>query len=378
VLYVESVKLDAFGAEDIQTLEPLAKHAVTAIQKARLFANAQASLRAISTLQSVSQTILSSLDLQQIFQSVVQLLKDTFQYTHVSIYILRDQVLHLEAQAGYPEELVIREIPAAVGITGRTVQSKQTQFVRDVTGDPAFLRADHDIESEICVPLLKDDIVLGVLNVEGEPGHPLSDDDVRVLNALVGPVVIAIENASLHHEVVELALTDGLTGVYNRRAFDQMLAGELNRARRYVYPLSLVIIDMDNFKEFNDRHGHLAGDDRLREVARLLRANLRGPDILARYGGEEFALILPCTGKEKALVLAERLRAAAEKCVPLKNDGNGPIAGYTISIGVASFPENGQTAEALLYAADQAEMRAKKLGKNCAVAAEDDVPVAQG
>ena len=170
VLYVESVKLNAFSQDDIQTLDTLVRHAVTAIQKARLYAQSQAHLRAISALQSVSQTILSSLDLQQIFQSVVQLLKNTFHYTHVSIYTLHEQVLYLGAQAGYPEELVIKEIPAAAGISGRCVQTKQTQFVRDVTSDPAFLRAADGVESEICVPIVKDNQVLGVLNVEAEPG----------------------------------------------------------------------------------------------------------------------------------------------------------------------------------------------------------------
>ena len=210
--------------------------------------------------------------------------------------------------------------------------------------------------------------------------RPLSEDDAIVLNALVGPVVIAMENARLHARVQELALTDGLTNLFNRRAFDQMLSSEITRAARYSFPLSLVIIDMDSFKAFNDRFGHLAGDERLREVAALLRSGLRTPDIVARYGGEEFALILPSTTKESAILLAERLRAAAEQCAPEncvpenfapesraleRCENKAAIAGYTISIGVAAYPEDGQTVYELLYAADQAEMTAKKLGKNC-------------
>jgi diguanylate cyclase (GGDEF)-like protein len=122
---------------------------------------------------------------------------------------------------------------------------------------------------------------------------------------------------------------------------------------------------MDSFKAFNDRFGHLAGDERLREMAALLRSGIRSPDIVARYGGEEFALILPNTTKDSAIILAERLRAAAEQRAPESSENKAAIAGYTISIGVAAYPEDGLTVYELLYATDQAEMTAKKLGKNC-------------
>jgi diguanylate cyclase (GGDEF)-like protein len=364
VLYVESTTRHAFTQDDIRTLVTLVSHAVTAIQKARLYARAQAQLRAISALQSVSQTILSSLELKQIFQSVVQLLKDTFNYTYVSIYTVHDQVLRLGGQAGYPEELVIYEIPVTAGITGRCVQTKQVQFIRDVSADPTFLRASYDIESEICAPILNAGHILGVINVEAAPGHPLTDDDVALLTALSAPVAIAIENAHLHAEVKKLALTDGLTNLFNRRAFDDMLANELDRAARYNYPLALIIIDMDSFKQFNDRWGHPAGDERLKEVAALLRSGLRSPDFVARYGGEEFGLILPFTSKTTAGVLAERLRAAAETSAPDQPAHQAEIPGYTFSMGIATFPEDGRTAAELLRSADHAELTAKKLGKN--------------
>nr|HMN60045.1 diguanylate cyclase [Anaerolinea sp.] len=320
VLYVESVEKNAFVQDDIQTLETLVSHAVTAIQKARLFDRARAQLRAITTMQSVSQTILSSLELPDIFQSVVQLLLDNFNYTYVSIYMLQGDVLRLGAQAGYPDEMILHEIPVTSGITGRSVQTRQIQFVQNVSADPAFLRASNDIESEICVPLLKDDQVLGVINVEAAPGHPLTEDDVALLTVLRGPILIAIENAHLHSRVKQLALTDGLTGLYNRRAFDEMLESEIERASRYNHPLTLVIIDMDNFKDYNDLWGHPAGDERLESVADLLHSNLRSPDIVARYGGEEFAMILPNTAKSSALVLAERLRVTAEACAAQKDE----------------------------------------------------------
>ena len=369
VLYVESAMRNAFNQIDITTLETLVSYAVTAIQKARLYTRVQTQLLGITTLQSVSHAILASLDLQQIIQSVITILKDTFKYTYISIYILQDQVLHLAAQVGYPAEMIINEIPAVSGITGRCVQQKQIQFIQDVTRDPAFLQAAYGIESEICVPLLKEDTVLGVINVESVPGHQLAENDVALLAALAGPVVIAIENARLHARVKELAMIDGLTNLYNRRAFDQALESEFERATRYHYPLALLFIDLDFFKQFNDRWGHLAGDERLKTVAELLKSDLRHPDLAARYGGDEFALLLPYSNKSGAILAAERLKALVQTFTFEKSDRDAEDLGCTISVGVAVFPDDAKTASELLHAADQAELVAKKQGKNRVCAA---------
>ena len=173
-------------------------------------------------------------------------------------------------------------------------------------------------------------------------------------------------------------MTDSLTGLYNRRALDQMLENEMERAARYNHPLSLLILDMDSFKKYNDDWGHPAGDERLKAVAELLSADIRSPDFIARYGGEEFALILPHTSKPNALILAERLRLKAEKCAPDQPEPGEAISGYTFSIGVASFPEDGKTVLELLLASDQAEMTAKKLGKNRVYAAGEALPSRSG
>jgi diguanylate cyclase (GGDEF)-like protein len=369
VLYVESTRKETIKQADSQTLQTLISHVVTAVQKARLFTRAQEQLRAITALQSISQTISSSLELQKIFQTVVQLLKDTFDYTHVSIYLLDGHTLRLGAEVGYPAELIYYEIPVTSGVTGRTVLSRETQFIQDVSRDPDFLRAAHEVESEICVPLLKDGCALGVINVEAAPSHPLSVNDADLIAALAGPVAIAIDNARLHAEVKSLALTDGLTNLLNRRAFDQTLATEITRAGRYGHPLALIILDLDNFKTYNDLWGHPAGDERLIELAKLLQRNARGPDLAARYGGEEFALILPYTTKPGALSLAERIRKAAETQAEDLLQIDGVCPGYTISMGVAAYPEDGLLPAELLLAADNAALVAKRQGKNRVCAA---------
>ncbi|MGE5073875.1 MAG: GAF domain-containing protein, partial [Anaerolineae bacterium] len=260
VLYIESSTREAFSPSDLQMLRALVGHVVTAVNKARLYAGTQEHLVVMTTLHRISQIITSSLELDRIFQTVLQLLKDTFGYTHISIYLLDRDVLRLGAQIGYSDNSVLLQIPVNEGVVGRTVQTKHMQFVRDASQDPAFLRAAGEVNSEICVPLFKKGNVLGVINVEGSKRGPLTERDVDVLTALAGPVAIAIDNAYLHAQAKSLARIDGLTGLTNRRTFDQTLESEIARAARYDYPLTLIILDVDDFKATHDQWGHPAGD----------------------------------------------------------------------------------------------------------------------
>jgi diguanylate cyclase (GGDEF)-like protein len=369
VVYVQNADHVTFTPEDIQTLQTLSSHLVTSIQKARIYAEDHELLLSMTTLQSVTQTVNSSLELEKVFKTVVQLLKEAYGYSYVSIYALEDSTLRLGGQAGYPDELILYEIPISTGIVGRTVRTRQTQFVRSVKTDPSFLMASNEVETEICVPLLKNDVVLGVLNIESNSSRPLTEKDVNLLKAFAGPVAMAIDNAGLHAKVTSLAMIDSMTGLVNRRALDQILDVEIARAARYNHPLALIMIDIDSFKIYNDTYGHPAGDERIKAIASVLLTNVRDPDIAARYGGEEFVIILPHSTKAGAIKLAERLRQAAEAQSPEKTTHGIPCNGYTISFGVAAFPEDGSSHAELMLAADNAELTAKRLGKNRVCAA---------
>jgi diguanylate cyclase (GGDEF)-like protein len=242
-------------------------------------------------------------------------------------------------------------------------------LVRDALADPAMqytgeIREMRDIRSAVAVPLMVNNEPSGVLSLDSTRPAAFSEADLRLLVAFATTAAAAIDNAQLHAEVQTLAITDSLTGLTNRRAFDRALDTELSRAIRYGYPLTLIILDIDNFKAYNDTYGHPAGDRRLIAIAALLRANVRDPDLAARYGGEEFALILPHTDKEGALALAERIRSTAESAAARRSAVRAPIAGFTISLGVATYPDDAGTAEELLQAADNAELEAKRGGKN--------------
>lgn len=176
------------------------------------------------------------------------------------------------------------------------------------------------------------------------------------------------ELAEANARLAQLAVTDGLTGLYNHRHFHERLALEIERSGRNGLPLALFMIDVDHFKKYNDRHGHPAGDEVLRQVARLLADGRRVNDFCARYGGEEFAIVLVDTPKLTAAQVAEKLRQRILEH-PFPNESSQPGGQLTVSIGVAAFPDDAGDAEALVRCADAALYRAKAAGRNCVVLA---------
>ena len=208
----------------------------------------------------------------------------------------------------------------------------------------------------VLVPLKsRDDRVVGVIFADNRITlKPITRESFRLLALLAAHAGLAIENARLYETVLQQADLDSLTGLWNRGAFQRALMESLAKAEQTRDPMSLLLLDMDHFKAYNDQFGHLEGDRALRCVAKLLRETARGEDYVTRYGGEEFAIVLPKASKINALKLAERIRLAmSETTLPL-----------TLSAGVATFPQDAQEADSLLKSADQALYEAKRLGRN--------------
>ena len=210
------------------------------------------------------------------------------------------------------------------------------------------------------IPLHSGGHPFGVLAYYGRD-TPFDDEDVDSLEILVRQAETAIENSFLYEEAVRLSLTDGMTGLWNRRNFDLRLEAELSRAVRFSEPFAVVFVELDQMKAVNDRHGHQAGDTVLIELARRLTEAVREVDVVARWGGDEFTLLLPKTGLAGALLLAEKIRSAAGDA-PFRVD-SGSID-ITISVGVSAYPEHGSSGKELVAAADGAMYRAKANGRN--------------
>jgi diguanylate cyclase (GGDEF)-like protein len=225
----------------------------------------------------------------------------------------------------------------------------------------ALARAEG-IRAFICLPLAGARGQVGVLYVYRADRDDFSAEETELLITFARLAAGAIDNARLYGQTAQQAQTDALTGALNRREFDERLAAELRRARRYAKTCALLLLDIDHFKSVNDTHGHPAGDAVLKELARLLQAQLRDVDCVARYGGEEFVALLPETDSQAARGVAERVRAALAAGAFTLPDG--ATRRVTVSIGVACFPQCADSAAALVTHADQAMYAAKQGGRN--------------
>ncbi|MBN2453599.1 MAG: sensor domain-containing diguanylate cyclase [Candidatus Omnitrophica bacterium] len=216
----------------------------------------------------------------------------------------------------------------------------------------------------VTVPLKAKDKVVGAILVDNIFNKkPITKSDVRMLTMFASHAGLAIENSRLYEETVYLSNTDWLTKLWNYGKFHQNLSGELERAKINSSNVSVIMIDVDNFKNYNDTLGHLKGDEALKKIAEIMKNSSRKYDIVARYGGEEFAIIMPNTSKQNARLFSERLRSEIEKSF-----ADDAIAGLpcrlTVSCGIASYPEDAELKSDLISRADAALYTAKHAGKN--------------
>ena len=241
--------------------------------------------------------------------------------------------------------------------TPRIIHPEQGE---DQDGSPALA---WGWETVVLTPMVADGCVIGCLVLVSAQRLALNRNQRRALEFLAAQGATAVVHSRLNDQARERAITDGLTGLSDHRHFYEQLELELVRAERYDFPLSLLLLDIDHFKLYNDREGHRAGDQVLCRLGAILRAVARETDMVARYGGEEFAVILPHTGPEDALAFAERVRAGVGS-EPFPHGEFQPSGNICVSVGVASWPDHARSVETLVEAADQALYRAKRLGRD--------------
>lgn len=227
--------------------------------------------------------------------------------------------------------------------------------------EPSPQEWNYRTGSFISYPLIVGNRRIGVLNVADKTdGKPYGDDEVQLLNSVVPQIAVAVDRASLKNkagEYEQLSVTDPLTGLLNRRYLEERLAEEIKRSNRHGFPMSFMMIDVDDFKSYNDTFLHPEGDKALKIVGSRLRETLRGADVAARYGGEEFSILLPQTTLDEAETIAERIRANIE-------ESRFPHRQVTVSIGIATISRDVDSPEKLIHCADKALFAAKRDGKN--------------
>jgi len=326
----------------------------------------------------IATAIRSSLELPSVLQTTVNEVGRALGALHSALSVEGEHgqsslttCYFREGKAGEEQQT---ELLSDLEAVGARLRGRSKTFVQDGSS----VAGESDQRPVAAVPVIYRERMMGVLMVTSDnTRHVWQDNELLLMRTVADQVAVAVNHARLFQQVQHQALTDGLTGCFNRRFFEIQLERDLHLATRLRQPVSLIMLDIDYFKRVNDTYGHDAGDVALRMISQAIREELRGVDTAARYGGEEFAVILPQAGPEGAMAVAERLRARIEST---SVSGVGCI---TASLGVATFPLHASSRDLLVTTADRALYQAKRTGRNRVCSPADlpgetfDAPTAQ-
>lgn len=325
----------------------------------------------LSTFNEIGKTLTSSLDLKEILNIVMEKISEILKPDNWSLLLMDEEKgdLKFEIVVGEgADKLKGLRLQVGEGVAGWVAKERKPLLVPDVGKDERFCkRMDQVTEfrtnSVIAVPLISKGKCLGVIELinKVEAGG-FGEEDLLLLNTLADYTAIAIENAIFFKKVEELTITDDLTKLYNSRFLHGRLDYEVERAKRFKYELSMIFLDLDYFKEVNDRFGHLCGSKLLREVALLIVGMIRNIDMACRYGGDEFIILMPDTAKKNAVLVAEKLRKGISDKKFLEEEGIG--LHLTASFGVASYPKDADNKNDLIHMADNAMYAVKNRSRN--------------
>lgn len=358
-----------FSRRDVRLLEMISSHVSLYLENAILYRSSEENVAQLTSLIRVVDAIGSVASIDHIYNLALDVVRGLFAADMALINIINHDTGLLEPvrSFGFGENYRTHNISQPFErIESCYVLTTDRAFLSDdVTHDERCpnLRVEEGVKSILCVPIKSGNTAYGILHLASRYGAAFNQSDATLANAIGEQVGIAVERARLFAEINRLAITDALTGLYNRRYLANILEEEVKRSARYAHPLSFIMIDIDHFKFYNDRHGHPMGDEVLRTLARLLRECVRDVDTVFRYGGEEFSVLAPELDKEDVSFLAERLRKVVKDfCFPYEEEQ--PEGNLTISLGVASFPYDAADGAELIQRSDQALYLAKRQGRN--------------
>lgn len=371
---------DPYSKEDLHLLEQTVSYSSNIILKLQRqkereqnIDKLQKAIHNISILYNIGQTLNFIDDLKRLLNIILDkaITAVNAEKGSLMLYDSIEEKLSIKVVYGLPDKEIEEKINGGIiectkikpgeGIAGKVFATKKSIITNLGKNDPRFVHGENtNVSSILCIPLVVKGEAVGVINITNKKnGELFNQDDLEFMEALSNQAAIAIDNAQLF----ELATKDGLTGLYIYRHFHYLLDNEMKRAKRYNHPMSLLMLDIDNFKQINDNYGHLIGDEFLKQIGATILSNCRNIDMPGRYGGEEFAVILPETRPEGAVFMAERLRRNIQKVSVTTKSGEK--ISTTVSIGIAGMPDHSDNPPELIDLADIALYHAKSNGKNC-------------
>jgi diguanylate cyclase (GGDEF)-like protein/PAS domain S-box-containing protein len=350
----------------------------------------------IATLNRVMRSLSSTLDLDTVLDTILHEIQQVIPYDSASIWLCKDDNLEIIAAHGFPDEAAL--IGTSFDLTSKdnpntqVIQTRMPLIENDVSS--IYSDSDNGVQSKyknrgwMGVPMIIGDRVIGMLSFDKNIPNFYNEEQSHFALAFAAQAAIAIENARLYSdaqkelsekieaeekllilqkELEEQAIRDALTGLYNRRFLDETLTRELSRAERDKYSVSVVMLDLDHFKMFNDTYGHDVGDMMLKQLGKLLASQVRAGDIACRFGGEEFVVVMPKASLSVAKQRANDWRMKFESQILIHN---GEVLNATLSAGVAVYPLHGSSSDEIIRKADQAMYAAKAAGRNLVISAE--------
>jgi diguanylate cyclase (GGDEF)-like protein len=365
-----------YSVDDINLVQSIASAVAITLEKEHYQGELREREKELSVINELTRVITSSLDIQNVYDKFIQGLKGVVDIDFAAIGTVENDKLCFSAL--YNKEKLPWKVGSSIDLRGSGLEwlvlNKKTLINPDISisaSESGLGKSilDLGVKSLISLPLIIKDEVIGILTLAScKPNTYSLPNRIRLLEQLASQVSTSLVNAQLYNSAEKRARVDELTGLSNRRHFDEVLENEVQRHLRYGSTVSLLFIDVDNFKDYNDLLGHPAGDKLLRKLAQLIRSGSREVDLSFRYGGDEFAVILPNTASENALAVAQRIRQSVEQEMQ-----TSPIP-VTLSLGIASWPNDGIKAQDLISASDQSLYHAKLTGKNRVCTADQMLP----
>ncbi len=341
----------------------------------RLRDELERSLRASYHLQTFTEQI-NEVEPAEAYAAILRHSTELLHSERGSLLLFDEASNELEVKAAVgPRADVTREQRVRLNdcVSGAVLLDGRPRIVRDLkTTELHRAPAERKYQSDsfISYPIITGGRKVGVINMTDKAGgEPYNDFDLHLLETMAPQMALALDRAGWQHKATQfqlLSITDPLTGLLNRRYLEERLTEEFERSKRHRFPMSFLMIDIDNFKVYNDHYGHQAGDLALEITAQCLKSALRSADVASRYGGEEFSILLPQTSIAEALVIAERIRSRVEHS-SYPHGESQPHGAVTVSIGISAFGPKLETPSSVIGAADHALYVAKSRGKNCVV-----------
>jgi diguanylate cyclase (GGDEF)-like protein/PAS domain S-box-containing protein len=365
VINAESKRLAAFTETDERLLMILAGQIATGIERFRLLDSERQRVTELEALRATMTDILAELESHRLLRVVVERACTLLSVTsgQLALFEQETQMLRVVVSYNTGRDYTDTRIAIGEGIMGKVVETSGPLLVTDYATweGRSSQYGDARWHSVLAAPLVAGYELKGVMSVStADPMRKFLASDQRLMSMFAQQVAIAVENARLFREIQQLAITDSLTGLYNRRHFFELSKREIVRAQRYQRGLAMLMLDIDHFKEVNDTYGHATGDQVLRTVASRCRESLREIDLVGRYGGEEFIALLPETTLDGGRFVAEQLKQRVAMPVEVEDY----TVTVTASLGVVALNEHATSMEGMLEYADRALYEAKKAGRN--------------